>query len=67
MKCKEFLKRGGRGLVLRGAGEAADGEAPEEDAAEDGHEVADVHGHDCQHAVGTVSLLPGYTDMRARG
>lgn len=36
--------------MLRGAGEAADGEAPEEDAAEDGHEVADVHGHDCQHA-----------------
>lgn len=43
-----------RALVLGGPGEAADGEAPEEDAAQDGHEVADVHGHDCQHAAGLL-------------
>lgn len=55
--------------MLRGAGEAADGEAPEEDAAEDGQEVTDVHGHDCQHAVGLLvfrQLLGTPRDTRAR-
>lgn len=38
-------------LVLAHAAVATDGEAADEDARKDGHEVADIHGHDGQHAV----------------
>lgn len=53
-----FFFLGGSDHSVRGRdGEATDSETAQESATENREEVADVHGHDSQHAMNGVSKM----------